>query len=309
MSDMLNKKQDGAIRLFGALSGVDEKYLAACEDDKAAAVSQSGVLVFMRKYGKGMAAVLCLAILGAGYFAMQTGVKYDAGGMSTAPQAVTEADGAKNMMDMEAAASEAPMADAMEESVLENAGEAPETSNSAASGSTAMDGVSDFESEKEKGQENQNIATPEQSVQSPGMVEMTLEEAGGVDVVGRYIPTNWPANGEITAVFGCTDAGSQSVTVYWTREKEGDSLWVRVDYLGTKLPDWVQSEVDTGHMVYEDDFTKEYLESQIKTSDGGSGNTDNFGGDVGVLYKELSGYVLVRVSGSGTADEIWQLMN
>lgn len=293
MSEQLKNKQDGAIRLFGALSGVDEKYLAACENEK----KQSGVVVFMHKYGKAMAAVLCLAVLGAGYVTLQTGVKYSADGTAEAPQAVAGGSAWNNSMDMEAAASEAPAADAMEESVLENAGETNEKNNSLAAGSTVTNGVP----EMEKGEQAQDGVMSDLSGQFSDMVDMTLAEARALNVVGQYIPTDWPTAGELSQVLGSEIAGAEAVTLFWTYGDNGDGFFVKIDNLGNALPDWVAEEIFDGYIVNEEDFTKEYVESQI--------NDDTSEVQFGILYKTNSQYVLVRFNGRGNADEIWELMN
>lgn len=69
MSTHLRERQDGAIHLFGALSGVDEIYLSACEKNLR---KSKRAVTFLHKYGKYAAAVLCLVMLGAGYAGMQS---------------------------------------------------------------------------------------------------------------------------------------------------------------------------------------------------------------------------------------------
>ncbi len=275
MSEKQNYKQDGAIRLFGALSGVDEKYLAACENEK----KQSGVVVFMHKYGKAMAAVLCLAVLGAGYMAMQTGVKYNDCATSEAPQAVAGAGAERNeAKDMEAAASDAPEADSMEESVLENA------------------------------EQLQDGTSSEHSVQTSATVEMTLTEARALNVVGQYVPSDWPVGGEVSQVLGLGTANAESVTLFWTYNETKDGFFINIDNLGEELPVWVTEEISENYIVDKEDFTKEYVESQMKSSSEGS-EADAHTGRFGILYEDASGYVLVRFNGSGNVDEIWELMN
>ena len=275
MSEKQNYKQDGAIRLFGALSGVDEKYLVACENEK----KQGGVVVFMHKYGKAMAAVLCLAVLGAGYMAMQTSVKYNDCATSEAPQAVAGAGAERNeAKDMEAAASDAPEADGMEESVLENA------------------------------EQLQDSTSSEHSAQSSATVEMTLTEARVLNVVGQYIPTDWPTGGVVSQVLGFEKAGEASVTLFWTYNETKDGFFINIDNLGEELPDWVTEEISEDYIVAKEDFTKEYVESQMKSASE-TDDKDVLTGRFGILYEDASGYVLVRFNGSGNVDEIWELMN
>lgn len=301
MSEKLNSNRDGAIRLFEAMSGVDEKYLVACENSEKTA--PKGVVVFMQKYGKAMAAVLCLAVLGAGYVAMQTGVKYSESAASEAPQAVAGSGSVKNeVMNMDVASSEA----AMEESVLENAGEASEKNDAFVSGSTTTDGAP--EAEMEKGEQVQQDADPDQSVQTSPKVELTLAEAQSIDVVGRYVPTNWPADGELSQVLGSATSGEEAVTLFWTYENYEEGFSINIENLGEELPGWVTKEISEDHIVFGEDFTKEYVESQMKSSSE-TNDKDMPTGCFGVLYEDISGYVLVRFNGSGNADEIRELMN
>lgn len=69
MSDHGNtEKREAAMRLFGALSGVDEAYLEASESAGGGKLVPFGRLAgFRRRYGRLVAAVLVLCVLGAGY--------------------------------------------------------------------------------------------------------------------------------------------------------------------------------------------------------------------------------------------------
>lgn len=70
---MSEEKKNGAMRLFGGLSGVDERYLEACENsvpDKI--VPYNRLTEWSRKYGKAVAAVFALCVLGAVYVGVQS---------------------------------------------------------------------------------------------------------------------------------------------------------------------------------------------------------------------------------------------
>lgn len=297
MSDKVNNKRQAAMRLFGAMSGVDEKYLAACEDAKGA-TGQSGVLLFMRRYGKAMAAVLCLAVLGAGYFALQSSVKYSENATAMDMVAQSMAPSEPKYAD-EAAAEEEVVAEAPE-AFYDNEETDGVVRNDAASGSSAIGNKEQFEQEK---------TTVEQSFVSSEVEEMTITEAEALDVVGQYIPTDWPVGGAISQVLDSGTTDEASVTLFWTYDNNGEGFCVKIDNLGEEIPDWVTEEMSEDYVVGAEEFTKEYVESQIKTPSADSGDTDMPGGRFGVLYKTDSEYVLVRFDGRGTVDEIWEMMN
>ena len=68
------EKRDGAIRIFEALSGVDEKYLEACEQEQrtGVAVPFGRFASFNRRYGKFVAAALIFCVVGAGYLGLNS---------------------------------------------------------------------------------------------------------------------------------------------------------------------------------------------------------------------------------------------
>ncbi len=67
MSRLTEEKEEQAIRILEAMSGVDEELLARSE--RKAPAKQSGKVVsFWHKYGKAMAACACLAVLGTAFW-------------------------------------------------------------------------------------------------------------------------------------------------------------------------------------------------------------------------------------------------
>ena len=68
MSSHENNKQDGALRIFEALSGVDEELLDKCES--ATRVSEQSKVIPFWKYGKAMVACVCILLAGGLLFAM-----------------------------------------------------------------------------------------------------------------------------------------------------------------------------------------------------------------------------------------------
>ena len=316
MSDKINNKQEGAMRLFNALSAVDEKYLAACEDD--AVTRPKGVAVFMRRYGKGMAAVLCLAVLGAGYLSVTQNMGMDktAATMENAKVAVN----ATPMADMACAE------DAMSDDIPDDM---PETACGMAEAINQQSAVRTEEAEKEACYDYSDAMSEKR--------DMTLAETEALAVVGNYIPSDWPEGGSFATIKGSDAPGAESAMLFWTYENDWDAIVVNVENLGSEIPQWVQDGIiDVArpetydetlyeipyaetvpveyHLMFQEaiflaeDFDKDCVRARIKAPSGDSGDTDTPRGRFGVLYKEDSGYVLVRFNGRGTVDDIWNLM-
>lgn len=285
MSEKLNNKQDGAIRLFEALSGVDEKYLAACEDYKKA--KSNGLLIFVQKYGKGIAAVLCLALLGAGYVGMQQFASLDG------PAA---ADFAMNAVTASQECCEAPAEMQMEENVQEE-NAVPESAK------TEMNLQSDSVAE--------GFLKHEQDCVDAGASfdeELSLEEAKGIAVIGEYIPECWPEDGAFVKIIGSQESGAEYVKLFWTYNNMQDEFVVKVENLGDALPDRVQEEIAQEHIVYEEQLSKELIVLNSQESSENEINADAVDVDFGVLHKADTQYVLVQFEGRSTVDEIWDLL-
>lgn len=287
MSDQLNNKQNGAMRLFEALSGVDEAYLAACESDNKSA--PKGVIVFMHKYGKAMAAVLCLAVLGAGFYAVRTNL-YIGSDCDSAAQAP-----GNTMAERETYMNNEVTADVMEEAEMEE----PEM---------AKDAKVEYSMQSASGVNDLRDESGNTDEINPAAREMTMAEAEALNVVGPYIPENWPEDGAVSQVFGVEIAGEEAVTIFWTYDNGWDEFVVKVDNLGEEVPEWLNEEIEEGTIIQKEDFTKSYVEGQIKTPVNDSGDTNTQRGQLGVLYKADAGYVLVRFTGRGTVEAIWELM-
>ena len=112
----------------------------------------------------------------------------------------------------------------------------------------------------------------------------------------------------VSQVLGFEKAGEASVTLFWTYNETKDGFFINIDNLGEELPDWVTEEISEDYIVAKEDFTKEYVESQMKSASE-TDDKDVLTGRFGILYEDASGYVLVRFNGSGNVDEIWELMN
>jgi hypothetical protein len=303
MSNQDLEKREAAMRLFGALSGVDEEYLAACEGEKTVRASvPSRVALFARRHGRAVAAVLCLAVLGAGYLGVRMTGK-DAG----ATQSMQSGSTAMNGAGVEMLAQEAAEED--------------------------EDGLSAAEPE--------DALTTDQSIDSQALkyVEMTEEQAAQLAVVGAFMPTHLPVDGKPTSLTGCDTPGQEKIRLEWAYANTWDSFFVTISNLGTTVPDWVQEsladvskpetydenlyEIPYSETVPQEywsvfqapvfeakDFTRDCVKARLVANAGDSGDTDTLRGNFGVLYQTADGnYVLMRFNGRGSVDEVWNLMH
>jgi hypothetical protein len=319
MSNQDLEKREAAMRLFGALSGVDEEYLAACEGEKTAGTSvPSKVALFARRHGRAVAAVLCLAVLGAGYLGVRMTGK-DAGATQSMQSGSTAMNGAGVEMLAQEAAEE------------ENAEETGKTAKEAAADNGAVQTQGDSE----------DALTTDQSIDSQALkyVEMTEEQAAQLAVVGAFMPTHLPVDGKPTSLTGCDTPGQEKIRLEWAYANTWDSFFVTISNLGTMVPDWVQEsladvskpetydenlyEIPYSETVPQEywsvfqtpvfeakDFTRDCVKARLVANAGDSGDTDTLRGNFGVLYQTADGnYVLMRFNGRGSVDEVWNLMN
>ncbi len=310
MSGQLNEKRKGAIRLFEAMSGVDESYLAACEDYKK--TKTKGVVVFMQKYGKGMAAVLCLAVLGAGYVSMMQVANSNKATTDCAPafsMATTQEQcEAEESVRMEAAEEGMPDGDMLADNALDGAlagssateykeigaeqDEARPETETYKSGVTAEEPESEFVKEDDFG------STVE---------EITLEEARKLAVVGKYIPQNWPEDEGVANIWvskNITENGSKNVYLFWESNTTNVVYRVVVENLGTELQESVQEKLGK-NIIRSEEFGKEFIVANGKSAGGGQDVTD---ADFAVLHNNDSEYVLVHFMGNGSVEQIWGLL-
>lgn len=336
----MKNKRDGAIRLFGALSGVDQEYLAASEKSSTEHnTAFYNFTDFVRRHAKPVAAVLCIAVLGVSYLGYQTvlGTKSFDGGTNGASFAF------RIDTDKQECAEDKLMAEAGEQGAQEGlvGNGSPELQNGAES-----DNISDAARAQGKmSQEDLQDRLKEQTVATDSMSgsayrgeEMTQEQARQLAVVGAYLPKDWPAQGEITYLVGDATAGQECVTVGWTYANQWDSFLLTVENLGNSLPEWVEEALadrekseaydenlyeiphaDTVPAEYfavfqdpvfvEDDFDRDCVQARIVSNTGDSGDTGTPRGRFCVLYQDGDNYVLLHFNGRGSVNEIWDMMS
>lgn len=274
MSDL--EKRDKAIRLFEAMSGVDEKYLEACENSGAAMgeTAKKGKVVSFQKfariasrYGKYVAAVLVLCVLGMGYYAVQhTGSKTtencaDAGQMVALMPMDNEMNGAPEEAPAEA------LAEVMPEAVAE-----------------VEDGV-----------------VPGQTGNGMDMVGLKWEEGLAKPAVGseewlqELLPTVWPENSipQIQYMVACGTQSKGSFACVASAEKEQATAFTLT------LTDWedgVPEDRDAAYILASELTLEEIASMRGETAE-----------DVSVLYEKDGHSVLIKYHGEGTAEEIYQM--
>lgn len=305
MSD--KELKDGAIRLFESLSGVDEKYLIACEKDKA---SGSKILRFTQKYGMGMAAVICMAVLGTAYIGLNqdkscSDMHNSLLATEKRLQADTAMEAAEEELAPEGIVTEAP---AMAEDGVNGEEMEGNSITGAASGSSVTSDVLEKVDREDFGIQQDLAASVEKTW------KLTLEEAGELAVVGAYVPEYWPEGGKVTEVYCVIKEADTTVEernplmLRFAYENNWDEFFVRVSDLGSECPEWVKEEMKQGICVEAEAFTKEYVEQQIKAPVQDSKDTDMPRGLFGILYQEDGRYIHVYFNGKGNADEIWKML-
>lgn len=308
MSEQLNEKREGAIRLFEAMSGVDEQYLVACEDYKK--TKSGGVVVFMQKYGKGMAAVLCLAVLGAGYVSMMQVANTDKVAMDCAPAASMPASQeqceAEAPVRMEEAAEECmPDDDIMTDNALSNG----------LSGSSALEHKeigAEQDGARSETEIHKNSVTTEDFGSEfakddfDALDELTMEEARKLVVVGEYIPQNWPEDEGVTIVLASKNVvenGSKNVYLLWESNTTNEVYQVVIEKLSPDSLESVQERLGKD-IIQADNFSKEFI---LANGEAVSEDSDVVDADFAVLHNTGSEYVLVHFMGNGSGEQIWEL--
>lgn len=313
-----NRRREAALRLFGALSGVDEKYLEDCETDVQkkgnAGGQKDGQLTitfaaltgFMRKHGAAVAAVLCVAVLGVSL------AGYPSASRRADDKSLFMPDGAPPQNKVQS------MAEAPQDSAVEAVEEYDNAGGEVSEQKPDADAVNNLLQERQPGASGsagvpaQEAAGKESLIGVPGDDEqsMTLEQVRSLKAVGKYFPASLPDDGEINVLYGRDLTGREKFTMGWNVDAESSAGWFYViaENLGEQRPeDGCQY---TGGIVFpEEDFSKESVEACLTL---GWDDTEGLhlpGGTFSVLYAEEENQVLVTFYGTGTVEEVWELMS
>lgn len=307
------KEMADAVRIFEALSGVDEELLVRSEEKVRP----------IWYYGKVLAACLCFVVMGALLWNVGTMQKTSmnfSGSTDTAPAMAVEEAACENETALEgylagSGTDDGALKDVITESRLEDAGE--EKKGAAVSETTGA--------EKKK----TIVSATSGAIVANGQRELTLKEAGAVAVLGEYIPTAIPTGYVFESAWLTENSMTQEteqISLCWTKGMDDIHITVSfavadvetVDVSQTETYDVYQYAIPYASTVPEEyrttfhnpvfaeaDFTQEIVEMRMKVVEE-AGDTDTPGGNFAVLYE--SG-VLVEFNGNGDAESVYALMD
>lgn len=332
--------QEQAIRLMEALSGVDEELLERCEESGI----REKAPVPLRRYAKSWAAVLCLAAVGVagwgGYRLVQgTGKDMNASGAGCESMVLLPVEVETATEDMFC---QEPETDIGEPEAVpqEEEGNSPEGENSGPE--NGEDGITNKENNRDEdagdasADENSSAGgthPQEKSGDGERLDEacpavntrsLTEEEARSDKTLGGYVPMTLPRGYVFESAEENLDIGEDNLRLCWTRGMDSimlsftktenppdtvdaekpetyDERMYKIPY-AESVPEEYRQSVNNPVFARED-FSLEMIESRmISYSD--SGDTDTPRGNFSVLGSDG---VLVRFSGRGTAEEIWEM--
>lgn len=328
------KKMSDAMRIFEALSGVDEELLIRCEEKETKVRP-------LWYYGKVLAACLCFVVMGALLWSvrpvMDTASK-SAGSVEMEPAAAAEApEAAKEEAACESGT--APEEDSgLKDVVTESRIEEDESfrqeaakQESAKSESALQDAA--INSQQAAIQDLQGSLESVSADVTGGAPldkrkELTLKEAEKVDVLGEYVPTVIPAGYVFEGAWLTEDSTSQKaerISLCWVNGMDDISITISfaadvktVDVAKTEAYDVHQYEIPYASTVpkeYRDifnnpvfsekDFSQKIVEMRMKVV-ADAGDTDTPGGKFAVLYENG---ILVEFNGDGDVESIYMMLD
>ncbi len=307
------KKLEGAMRIFEALSGVDEQLLERCQGKDIP--SQNKKPQGLWYYGKVMAACFCLVIIGSALWAGGN-LLFSSTGMSKD----TAVESEQNKSDLEGVVWEA----ACEEAEVEEPAAAQTVKGEQKAGKTEM---STNEQIQDTSIAIDSIVQQEACLPDTRQ-SITLEEAKETPVFGVYIPSVLPEGYVFESAYKMEGADTEEctqITVVWCNGMDSIQWCVsKVDINEFTLAVVSKPETYDVHL-YEipyaesvpqeyrgqfdnpifavNDFSETIVEARMKTV-ADSGDTDTPRGSFAVLYEEG---ILVEFNGRGDAKSIYSM--
>lgn len=218
MSSGRPEREENALRIMRALSGVDEELLARSEGMDGASETkekkQGGnrkIVRFMNRHGRALAACLCLAVLGAAYLVVEfrqgNEGNYSSGGNGAASYIKEFLMDEAEVQDKTNAAYENwEGADGMSPGGMWDA------EDSLTDNQTDGLGVTDAAGDR------QNIASnkPVQATEEQKRQELSLEEAKACETLGAYIPETIPAGCDFVKAMYEKSASGSCLVLTWS---------------------------------------------------------------------------------------------
>ena len=327
------KKMAGAMRIFEALSGVDEDLVVRCE----ATVSSRPFWY----YGKVMAACLCFVVMGVLLWSVGPAFKNSKESAESAEMALVasgETPAAAPDMQDGTSMQNTPMEEIMEEGVAESIAE--NSSGSSAYSQSGDTGAGESV-KQENAIENQNAEIQDLQGSKSGTQdsvttescpldkrkEMTLKEAKTVAVLGAYVPETIPADYifESARVMENGSGEAELISLSWMKGMDDIHITIslaspdiavvdinkpetynvhqyEIPY-ATSVPDEYRKIFN--HPVFaEKDFSLKIVEARMKVV-ADAGDTDTPRGNFAVLYDNG---ILIEFNGNGDAESIYAML-
>ena len=299
---MSEEKRQGAIRIFEALSGVDQELL-----ERSEAENKKGTAVFSFARGsKILAAALCFVVLGAGAFTGRR-LLLSGGASSRSSQSVQEmaafdaadAQGGQDNGEQSAMAQDSP------EGETAMAQDSPEGETAMAQGSITEEAVEREAAQEEADSEAVQDSQIDYSSKSSSAQELSEEQARQTAVLGAYVPTILPEGYVFDRANITSDETGETLFIMWINGMDEISLGLSLqDAENLLFVDVENPETFDNPVFKSSDLSEELISSRIKIyEDAGDTSTPR---DSFAVYYEEDG-VLVSFTGKGDAESIWKM--
>lgn len=299
---MSEEKRQGAIRIFEALSGVDQELL-----ERSEAENKKGTAVFSFARGsKILAAALCFVVLGAGAFTGRRLLLSD-GASSRSSQSVQEmsafdaadAQGGQDNGEQSAMAQDSP------EGETAMAQDSPEGETAMAQGSITEEAVEREAAQEEADSEAVQDSQIDYSSKSSPAQELSEEQARQTAVLGAYVPTILPEGYVFDRANITSDETGETLFIMWINGMDEISLGLSLqDAENLLFVDVENPETFDNPVFKSSDLSEELISSRIKIYED-AGDTSTPRGSFAVYYEEDG--VLVSFTGRGDAESIWKM--
>ena len=299
---MSEEKRQGAIRIFEALSGVDQELL-----ERSEAENKKGTAVFSFARGsKILAAALCFVVLGAGALTGRR-LLLSGGASSRSSQSVQEmaafdaadAQGGQDNGEQSAMAQDSP------EGETAMAQDSPEGETAMAQGSITEEAVEREAAQEEADSEAVQDSQIDYSSKSSSAQELSEEQARQTAVLGAYVPTILPEGYVFDRANITSDETGETLFIMWINGMDEISLGLSLqDAENLLFVDVENPETFDNPVFKSSDLGEELISSCIKIYED-AGDTSTPRGSFAVYYEEDG--VLVSFTGRGDAESIWKM--